>query len=105
MLDKQLLNDKLVVLANELKDNFNRLTCTLKIKLLFAELFSDHFCYANSIPNNDYTKIHGDNEFVYDLIVVEEERNETEIEGEDFYPPACVLSPGRCSFFYPLQVF
>ena len=51
-----------------------------QIKLLFGDFYQGNnkiFCYANGIKSNDYKVINGDREFVYDLIVVEEEKEST----------------------------
>lgn len=86
MIDTEKLDIELKELEAKFK-KYDRPSLTYEIKVLFSGLFKDDadcYRYANGIHDSHYELIDGDTEFVYDLVVVKEERNITEIVKEDF---------------------
>lgn len=72
MIDTLKVDTQLAILA---ENDHHRKDLSKSIKFLFAKLFeqeNNYYCYANCIADNDYSIIHGDSEFIFDLIVVEE---------------------------------
>ena len=82
----ELLDEKLKELEIEFKQ-YDRPSLTWCIKTLFASLYGKEencYRYANGIDDTTYTLIDGDNEFMYDLVVLKEEKNETGVTNIDF---------------------
>ena len=86
MIDPSLLDAKLKEVEIEFKQ-YDRRLFTKRIKTLFADIYKEEencYRYANGINDGTYTFIDGDHEFLFDLVILREEKNETGIIEVDF---------------------
>ncbi len=86
MVNTNFLDEKLNELAAKLQV-YDRPLLTEQIKFLFAQLFKDEkdcFCYANGIKGSSFDIINGENEFIYDLVVLKERKHDDDLVNEDY---------------------
>lgn len=86
MINTTTLDAKLAGLASRFQ-TYDRSSFTWEVKILFAQLFeSEENCYryANAIDDPTYKLIDGDNEFMFDLVVLREEKHNGGLIDEDY---------------------